>query len=215
MYMQVSPSRNTWWQTCSMPGRPQSKEDSVTCLSGSWVWVRERCNVPQHTWPHQFHCREKDAAERVGCACLACAESGGWFVSKIGARFWSKEFFNEMMAKMVLMIWKPPRVATCCLTAPCVSGTPRLPCSWWQGALRWTAATEHSIWVGLKAEEGTLLCSAHFPIWVEEIVCEQGKGSIGTQAAMSMTTRTRGVRWSETCAEAWDYDATVVRRRWN
>ena len=101
---------------------------------------------------------------------------------------------------------------------------------WWQGALRWTASTEHSIWVGLKAEEETLLCSAHFPIWVEEIVCEQGKGSIRkqvseewdavsswgwTQTAMSMTTRTRGVRWSETCAEAWDYDATVGRRRWN
>ena len=75
-----------------------------------------------------------------------------------------------------------------------------------------------------------MLYSAQFPIWVEEIVCEQVKGNIRkqvseewdavsswawTQTAMSMTTRTRGVRWSETCAEAWGYDANVVRRRWN
>ena len=214
MYMQVSPSRNTWWQTCSMPGRPQSKEDSVTCLSGSWVWVRERCNVPQHTWPHQFHCREKDAAERVGCACLACAESGGGSSVKLERDFGQRVFQRndgqdgvddlEASSGGHMLFDRTMRKWDTAIAVQLV-----------QGALRWTAATEHSIWVGLKAEEGTLLCSAHFPIWVEEIVCEQGKGSIGTQAAMSMTTRTRGVRWSETCAEAWDYDATVVRRRWN
>ena len=62
---------------------------------GSWVRVRERCNVPQHTWPHHFHFREKDAAERVGCAYVACAESGGVVRQSEWCAILVQEFFRR------------------------------------------------------------------------------------------------------------------------